>query len=144
MASTYDPKISKEKASELMKRYGTQRLAAKYGGVSRASLRRALYRGSDRKKPTDTISRKTKTLAAFRSEHDIDFIVPDKIKKGIKDLGPGGWEYEVDFSRWSGIKLSDLAAYRDQFSDYWVQLRKDGRRAWAGSKQLAAAMRKMV
>jgi hypothetical protein len=88
--------------------------------------------------------RKAKGLSAFRAEYDRDYIVPTKIKAALRMLGQGGWEYEVDFSRMAGVSLADLAAYRDKFCGYWVQVKRDGRRAWAGSAALAASMRKMV
>ena len=86
---------------------------------------------------------KVKTLADFKSAHNRDTIVPQKIKQALTMLGRGGWEYELAFSKMAIIHLSDLGNFRDQFADYIVEL-KGGRRAWAGSVALAKQMRSML
>lgn len=86
---------------------------------------------------------KVKTLADFKSVHDRDTVVPDRIKKALSLLGHGGWEYEAELSRLATIRLGDLHNFRDKFADYVVEL-KGGRRAWAGSIALAKQMRKML
>lgn len=88
---------------------------------------------------------KGKSLQEFRQQFDKGFIVPQKIRAGLKALA-GGWEYEVNFAKLAGVNLSDLAAFRDQFSDYWVALAGEsrGRRAWAATPSLAKAMREML
>lgn len=84
-----------------------------------------------------------RSLEDFRAEYDKDFIVPKKIKEGLKLLG-AGWEYEVAFARLAGISLNDLSNYRDAFSDHVVVIRRDGKRAWAGNAATAAAMKEML
>lgn len=87
---------------------------------------------------------KSKKLSDFRAIFDKSFIIPKRIKEGLKSLGAQGWEYEAQFARVCGVSLADLSAYRDEFSDYIVQVNRDGRRAWAGSPALAGQMRDMV
>ena len=84
-----------------------------------------------------------RSLAEFRAEHDKDFIVPKRIKEGLKALG-GGWEYEVQFAKTAAISLSDLNAYRSLFEQHVVVVNRAGKRAWAGTKEVAAKMRAMV
>lgn len=140
-----------EEAKQALKKAGSQRNAAALLGVSKTTFRRRLVgeTKTSTEHPKATIPAKApatgkKTLADFRKEYDKDFIVPEKIKKALKDLGPDGWEYESVFCKGAGISLSDLAAYREGFSEYVVHLRRDSKRAWAGSKKTAAQMREMV
>ena len=84
-----------------------------------------------------------KTLADFKSAHNRDTIIPQKIKGALTMLGKGGWEYELAFSKMAVIHLSDLGNFRTMFADYVVEL-KGGRRAWAGSVALAKQMREML
>ena len=85
-----------------------------------------------------------KSLAEFRATHDKAFIIPKKIKEALQQLGSSGWEYEVGFAKLAGISLADLGNFRDQFAEHVVAIRRDGKRAWAGSKDTAAKMRAMV
>jgi hypothetical protein len=82
-----------------------------------------------------------RSLAEFRKTYDKDFIIPHKIKDGLRALGQG-WEYEVQFAHLIGVALSDLGNYRDQFTDFVVSMRD--RRAWAGSAAVAKQMREML
>ena len=85
-----------------------------------------------------------RTLQDFRAEHDKSFIVPQRIREAIKKLGTG-WEYEVGFLRLAGLSTTDLAAYRDEFSDFIVVVGgRNQKRIWAGTKELATQMRQMV
>lgn len=89
----------------------------------------------------------TKTLADFRAAHDRKFIIPEKIKAGIAQLGKGGWEYEAAFARdICGINTNDLADFRDMFEQYTFQTKGRGtgsKRVWAGSPELAKQMQDM-
>jgi len=87
--------------------------------------------------------RKKKTLQDFRAAFDKDYIVPQKIREALKTLG-SSWETELDFSRLAAVTISDVANYREQFSDYVVHLRKDRRRVWCGDKAMVLKMREMV
>jgi len=94
------------------------------------------------KKP-ESVQTVGKSLAEFRNQYDKATIVPNKIKAALKQLG-GGWEYEVDFGKMAGVSAQDLGRFRDQFSDHFVQIGRDGRRAWAGTTTTAKAMREML
>ena len=94
-------------------------------------------------KETESVKRTGKNLAEFRALHDKDFIVPKKIREGLKNLA-GSWDYESVFSKNIGVSLSDLGNYREQFAAYVVHIRKDGKRAWSGNVATAKAMREMV
>jgi len=85
-----------------------------------------------------------KSLADFQATYDKDVIVPTKIEAAIAALGEEGWEYETAFAKLAGVGLTDLSNYRDQFSDYIVLIRRDSKRAWAGSVETAQAMREML
>lgn len=82
-------------------------------------------------------------LSEFREVYDKDFIVPKRIKQGLKELGQG-WEYEAEFIRQIGVRAIDLAAYRDMFADHIVNIRSESKRAWAGTTATAKQMREMV
>ena len=83
------------------------------------------------------------SLSEFQAQHDKDFIVPARIKEGLKQLGDG-WAYEMEFVKLAGVSLGDLGNYREQFVEYVVVVRRDGKRAWAGTLAIAAKMREMI
>lgn len=85
-----------------------------------------------------------KGVEEFRAAHDKDFIVPQKIRDGLKKLG-NGWEYEGDFVRLAMLSQTDMALYRDGFADFWFEVSgHTKRRVWCGSKELAEKLRAMV
>lgn len=88
-----------------------------------------------------------KSLEAFRAAHDKDYIVPSRIKEGLAELGES-WEYEADFIRRCGLSQIDFAAYRGQFTDFYVDTggghKNRGKRAWTGSKAFAAKLREVL
>jgi hypothetical protein len=87
---------------------------------------------------------KGKSLADFRRTYDKDFIVPQKIKTALAQLGAGGWETELNFARSAGVSMSDIGLFREQFQDHVVLVERGSKRIWAGSKALAAKLREMV
>lgn len=134
----------------LVKKHGgNARAAAKAAGVARSTFQEWVKKAKSGKDiatapASEHTSKKVgRSLSDFRSAYDKDFIIPTKIKDGLKTLA-GGWEYEVTFAKIAGVSLSDLAAYRDQFAAYVVVVKRDGKRAWAGSASMAKAMREMV
>lgn len=85
-----------------------------------------------------------KSLQDFRAEHDKSFIVPKRIREAITKLGDG-WLYEVEFLRLAGLSTTDLAAYREEFLEYTINVGgKTPRRIWAGTKALAQKMRDLI
>jgi len=84
-----------------------------------------------------------KSFDEFRAQYDRDVIVPGKIRAALKALG-NTWEYEANFARAAGVSSADLGSYRDQFAAYWVQVKRDGRKVWSGSRNMVEQMRKVV
>lgn len=144
--------MNQSEANALVRKHGTVRAAARAVGMPRSTFMDVLT-GETKQQRMDTAHRATvvavaaskvgKSLAEFRAEHDKDYIVPRAIRDGLKALG-SGWEYEVQFARACGLNMTDLGNYRDMFAEHVVQIRRDGKRAWAGTKQVAAEMRRMV
>jgi hypothetical protein len=132
--------MTRQDAEAAIAKYGSQRKAAKGLGVSRKTLGKAMG-GKATAKPT--ASAIGKSLSDFRRTYDKSFIVPNKIKDALKGLGTG-WEYEVVFAKSAGVSLMDLGNVRDQFADYIVSIGRESKRAWAGTKDTAQAMRKML
>ena len=87
-------------------------------------------------------------IAEFQAAHDKNYIIPDKITKGIialSKLGPDVWEYEVAFLKRCGISTTDFAMFRDQFQDFMVLTKgHNPKRVWCASKVLAKKFREMV
>lgn len=83
-----------------------------------------------------------KSIADFRAAHDKSFIVPQKIKVGLKALG-AGWAYEVEFLKLAGLSTTDLANHRDLFSEHIVLVDRT-KRVWAGTKETASKLREMA
>lgn len=101
------------------------------------------------KAKSPTLAKKSaakKTLADFRSVHDKNFVVPQKITAGLAKLGKDGWDYEPDFIRLCGVSVTDFSRFREQFADFYVNVggSKSSKRVWAGTKETAAHMQEMV
>ena len=132
--------------------------AAKAIGIGEATFRRRLKRARERfgapaAKPSGGAAQpaphglgKTigRSLDEFKATHDRSFIVPRKIKEALQALGHGGWEYESNFVKLCGISLADLSNFRDAFSAHIVVVKRDGKRAWAGTPSMAQKMREML
>lgn len=123
--------------------------AAKVLGINESSMRKRLQRararfGALKPGPSAVTAKQGRSLDDFRSQHDKDFIVPRRLRDALKALGPSNWEYEAQFARLASVGLADLATYREQFEEYVVVLGREGKRAWAGSPNLATKMRSMV
>jgi hypothetical protein len=84
-----------------------------------------------------------KSLAEFRAQYDKATIIPAKIRAGLKKLG-NGWHYEADFLKIADVSAVDLGRFRDQFSEYFVVTKRDGRKAWAGNIAFANNLRKYL
>lgn len=86
-----------------------------------------------------------KSLEAFRAAHDKNYIVPGKINGALTKLGAEGWEYEVDFMKLAQLSTTDLAAFRDQFTDHIVEVGgRNPKRVWVGTKAFAKKLREMA
>jgi hypothetical protein len=87
---------------------------------------------------------KGRGLEEFRAAHDKSFIVPGKIRDGLAALGES-WEYESEFMKRCTLSNTDIAAYREQFADFYVETPgRNPKRVWAGSKRFAAKLRERL
>lgn len=131
--------MTKAEIEAAVKKYGSQRKAAKALGFGSV---RSMLRGARPKSAATDEARIGKSLQEFRAAHDKNFIVPNKIRAALKNLG-SGWEYEAAFIRLAGISQSDMGNFREQFSEHIVLVDRT-KRVWAGTKATAAALREMV
>lgn len=146
-------KVTKDEMQEALnahhKHSGSQTRAAKELRISKSCLGRRLAMAKEaglsvRKRGAAVRKERTgRSLAEFRAQHDKDFIIPARIKEGLKQLGDS-WAYEMEFVKLAGVSLGDLGNYREQFAEHVVVVRRDGKRAWAGTTASAAKMREML
>lgn len=128
------------------KQHGSKAAAAKALGMDRATFRRRMDgtppAGSARvaKAPASH----GRSLAEFRATYDRDTIIPQRIDAALAELGKDGWAYEMEFIKLANIGIAQLASYREAYAEYVVPLNRDSKRAWAGSKAMAAKMREML
>jgi hypothetical protein len=128
----------------LKKNNGNKTAAAEELGISRTALRRRLEKESGGKKSAPPVKASTaRTLTEFKKTFDKDTIIPAKVKEALKELG-SGWLYESEFVKAADVSYADLGNYRDLFSDHVVTLKREGKRAWAGTAALAKQMREMI
>ena len=126
---------------------GTYANAARSLGVAKSTVIRAINGRTDRGpgKAAPAPERKGKTLADFRQQYDKATIIPARVRAALKTIGAQGWEYEVQFAKIAGVSLADLGRVRDEFAEnHVVTIGRDSRRAWAGSRATATAMREML
>lgn len=130
-------------AHDAVRKHGSVGKASRALGIARSTLQNRLKHQVDDMPSNDPPKKCGRSLAEFRGEHDKSYIVPQKIKDGLAQLGEA-WEYEAAFCQMAGVSVSDLARYREQFSDYYVVVSRSGKRAWSGSKTTANKMREMI
>lgn len=141
--------MTAEEAQRVIEKHGGIKKAAKALHVSDHTIRGALKRspapsGGPATKATGNKKIVGRTVGEFRETYDRDFIVPRRIREAIKALG-ASWLYEVEFAKLAEVSLSDLGTYRSMFEDkYVVTIRRDGKRAWAGTPKIAQELREMV
>lgn len=142
--------MTQEEAKALIEKYGSVRAAARESGVPRTTLTETAAGTHSRSyakthtipAPLEATRKAGRSLAEFRQSFDKDLIVPEKIRAALAELGSDGWEYEQGFAKLAQLTLNDLGNYRERFIDHVVTIRE--RRAWAGSKALAAKMRSIL
>lgn len=93
----------------------------------------------------------TAGLAEFRKQYDKDVIVPEKIRAALETLAKKrkdgtAWLSEVPFLKAAGLSTTDLALFREQFADFYVNVgtERSPKRVWFGTKKAAAAARETV
>lgn len=92
-----------------------------------------------------------KKIAAAMSLADIDrrfnpnVVIPAKIEEALKNLGEAGM-LAVDFSKFAGVNVLQLSLFADQFEDYLVIIRDNGKpkTIWCGTKGFAAKARERL
>lgn len=129
-------KPSKEECIKAVQEHGSKTAAAAALKISRYQLARIL-------KNESSSTQHGRSLVEFRNTYDKSTIVPNKIKDALRTIG-SGWEYEVAFAKLAGVSLADLGLFRDAFAAHVVQIGREGRRAWAGTKNTAEVMRRML
>ena len=128
-----------------LKEHGSKAEAARALGMNVTTFKRRLS-GVTAAPPRKSAPAPTsgRSLSEFRSTFDRDTIFPKKIDAALTQLGKDGWAYEVEFAKLAGIGLAQLATYREAYAEHVVPLNRDSKRAWAGSKAMAAKMREML
>jgi hypothetical protein len=101
------------------------------------------------KKATAPAKPAKKNLDAFRSVHDKNVTIPNKIRAGLTALkkaeGAEAWEYEGEFVKRAGIAQTDLGAFRSQFEDHIVETKgKSAKRVWFVDAETAATARDAI
>lgn len=92
---------------------------------------------------------KAKTLADFRTLHDLNVIVPNKIRAAFDAMlkeGPEQWDYESDFIKRAGISQTQLGAFHEQFLEHIIETPghnggRAGRRVWIADIKVAKKLR---
>lgn len=91
---------------------------------------------------------KIKTLEDFRSAHDNNIIIPNKIRAALAAMlkeGAEQWEYEADFQKRAGISQTQIGAYREGFTDHIVEAPglggRTARRVWFADAKVAKKVR---
>jgi hypothetical protein len=88
-----------------------------------------------------------RTAEDFTKLHDKNFIIPNRIKAALAELGDS-WEYEGEFvKRCQPVANVDFARYRDQFTEFFFEVRagnKGVKRIWCGTKKFAAKLREQA
>jgi len=91
---------------------------------------------------------KAKTVADFRTLHDANVIVPNKIRAAFAIMlkeGPEQWDYEGDFVKRAGISQTQISAFREQFIDHVFETpgahSRSGRRVWFADPKVAKKLR---
>lgn len=131
-------------ATELLKKHkGNQTAAAKEAGVARSTFAARLKKEVTSDKAPKAVAKNIRTLQEFKQTFDKDTIVPAKIKAALKDVG-SGWLYESEFVKEAGVSYSDLGIYRDMFTDHVVTLKRENKRAWAGTVAVANQMKALI
>lgn len=91
---------------------------------------------------------KAKSIADFRSLHDDNVIVPNKIQAALAAMlkeGPEQWDYESDFIKRAKVSNTQLGLFREQFADNIIEAGRangrSGRRVWVADPKVAKKLR---
>jgi len=91
---------------------------------------------------------KPKTIDDYRSTHDTNVVVPNKIRAALAAMlkeGPEQWDYEADFIKRAGVSQTQIAAFRESFTDHIVEAPavhgRAARRVWFADAKVAKKVR---
>lgn len=89
---------------------------------------------------------KGKTIDDLRALHDKNVVIPNRIRDGLAKVVASGdeWLYESDFLKLTGISVTDIAKFREEFTDFWSEVpaaagKNTIRRVWFATKKAADA-----
>jgi hypothetical protein len=82
-------------------------------------------------------------LAEFKQTYDKNTIIPQKVRAALKELGTA-WEYEAEFIKRADISYTDLAAFRDMFSDHVVIVKRENKKIWCGTVAFANQLKELT
>lgn len=98
----------------------------------------------NKSKPIKQTSKpKGRSLQEFKSTFDKNTIIPQKIKKALKELG-NGWEYENEFIKRAGINYTDLNMFKSEFEDYFIFLTKQHKKIWCGTIEMINQLKELI
>jgi len=106
-------------------------------GVNPTSVRNMLTE-IRRKAPTSG-----RSLKDFKQTYDKNTVVPQKIKKALKELG-ASWEYEAEFIKRAGVNYTDMNTFREMFGDNVVYVKKDNKKIWCGTVAFANQLKELI
>jgi hypothetical protein len=113
------------------------------------------------RKAKQAAQKPTRNLSTFKATHDDKVIIPNKIRAALdrlqKNHGDQAYVYELTnppdddgiatLKMLTGLGERPLAAYRDQFAPYWVEIKQDTgtrkapRRVWFATPTAATKAR---
>jgi hypothetical protein len=106
-------------------------------GVNPTSVRNMLTR-IRRDQPTSG-----RSLAEFKQTYDKNTIIPQKIKKALKELG-AAWEYEAEFIKRAGVNYTDINTFRDMFDGHVVVVKRESKKIWCGTAAFANQLKELI
>ena len=139
-----------QEALEAYEKHGGFKPAARALGISPAAFRKRIRQvkpellGQRKNGEAKSTRGPVRSLADFMNEYDKDTIVPQKIDEALEKIGADGWVYESEFVKIAGVSFMDLGTYRDEYADHIVFIKRDSKRVWAGSAELARKMKEML
>lgn len=82
---------------------------------------------------------KGRTVADFRSVHDKDIVIPNKIRGAFAEMakeGPEHYLYEGELLKLAVVSTTDLAKIRESFGDHIVTVRHVNGKALSSPKNI--------
>lgn len=102
----------------------------------------------------------SKGLDEFRKKHDRNYIVPTRIKAALEEMvvehekkepgkGEEAWEYDGEFVARTGLRASDVSAFKTDFAEHLVVQETGSRESrarviWCGRAKTAKKLRAIL